>query len=268
MDSVNSPGFVMTNSPSVAGPAPAPAARSPLVFNRQAPSEASIHVYAEIGESGVTAQAFADALAEAKGVKTLHVYVDSPGGDLMTGKAIYNQIARFAKTAMVIATVDGLAASAASFLIMAASRIRMTQHATMMIHEAQSVGWGRASDLRKLADVLDAENRNLIDIYAKRTKHDPAHIASLMAAETWFSAEEAVSNGFADEVMGEVKASAPAPIAAEVTPADRIAAAHRALRIAAMRAETLRVRNRTGASPGAGQGQPCNDTNAVRENAK
>lgn len=228
---------------------------APVLFNRASPTEATLHLYGVIG-SEVTAQDVAAALKDAAGVKTLRLYVDSPGGDLMAGKAIYSQLLRFGQSATVVATVDGLAASACSFLIMAAGRIVMAPEATMMVHEAQAIAGGRAADLRALADVLESETANLVAIYARRTKRDPGDIAAMLAAETWMTAPEAVAAGFADEVLEEPKARprAEAPV---LTAQARVEDARRALRVAAMQAEALRIRRLSNAaSRGGAPGQP------------
>jgi ATP-dependent Clp protease protease subunit len=228
---------------------------APVVFNRASPTEATLHLYGVIG-SEVTAQDVAAALKDAVGVRTLRVFVDSPGGDLMAGKAIYAQLSRCAQTTEVVATVDGLAASAASFLIMAATRIVMAPESTMMVHEAQAIAGGRAADLRALADVLESETTNLVAIYARRTKRDPAEIAAMLAAETWMSATQAVENGFADEVLEAPKARprAEAPV---LTAQARVEDAKRAQRLAAAAAEVLRIRSlRNAASRVATPGQP------------
>jgi len=228
---------------------------APVLFNRASPTEATLHLYGVIG-SEVTAQDVASALKDAAGVKVLRVFVDSPGGDLMAGKAIYNQLSRFAQTTEVVATVDGLAASAASFLIMAATRIVMAPESTMMVHEAQAIAGGRAADLRSLADVLERETANLVAIYARRTKRDPDDIAAMLAAETWMTAPEAVAAGFADEVLEEPKhrPRAEAPV---LTAQARVEDAKRAQRLAAAAAEVLRIRSlRNAASRVATPGQP------------
>ncbi len=224
---------------------------APTVLNRSSPVEASLHLYGVIG-SEVTAQDVAASLKDASGVKVLRVFVDSPGGDLMAGKAIYAQLARFAQAAEVVATVDGLAASAASFMIMAATRIVMAPEATMMVHEARAVAGGKASDLRALADVLESETANLVSIYARRTKRAPEDIAAILAAETWFTAAEAVEAGFADEILSELK---PRPRAE--SDQTRFLASLAAEVNAAQTAEVMRVRNlRNAASRAATPGKP------------
>ena len=237
---------------------------TPVLLNRSSPTEASLHLYGAVGMD-ITAQDVATALKSAAGVKNLNLFVDSPGGDLMTGKAIYAQLSRFAKDAKVTATVDGLAASSASFMIMAAQRIVMAPEATMMVHEAHSVVAGRSSDLRKLADILDAENQNLVAIYAKRTGLAEAQVAELLAAETWMNADQAVASGFADQVLEEPKPK-PRAEGQVVFAKARAQDLDRSVRLAAMQAEALRIRNLcNAASRAAAPGQPGQTTQPSKE---
>lgn len=161
-----------------------------------------LFIYDEIGDSflggGVTAKDVADRLAELAGCRVLNVYVNSPGGSVFEGKAIYNQLSRFDATK--VCTVDGIAASAASFICMAADRIVMAAGSTMMVHRAMGGAMGYADDLRSVADVLDLETKNIAGIYAKRTGRAFDDVLELMAAETWMDPEQAVDLGFADEL--------------------------------------------------------------------
>jgi ATP-dependent protease ClpP protease subunit len=228
-----------------------------VVLNKTSATEATLHVYGVIG-SEVTAQDVATALKDAAGVKTLRVFVDSPGGDLMAGKAIYAQLSRFAQASHVVAQVDGLAASAASFLIMAASRIVMAPEATMMVHQANAVAGGRAADFRKMADILEAENANLVAIYSKRTGKSADEIAALLEAETWMNAEEAVAAKFADEILAEPKPRPRAESAVVMTAQARVEDVERRQRLSVQWAEVERIRSKlsNAASRGGAPGQP------------
>ena len=140
---------------------------------------------------------------------------------------------------------------------MSASRIVMAPEGTMMVHQANAVAGGRAADFRKMADILEAENANLVAIYSKRTGKSPDEIAALLEAETWMNAEEAVKAGFADEVLGEPKPRPRAEDTLVIEAHRRVEDAVRALRLAAMQAETLRIRSlRNAASRVATPGQP------------
>jgi ATP-dependent Clp protease protease subunit len=190
-----------------ARPPPAPgllAELAPLIVAKSSDLKTGeLWIYDVIGEDwwtggGVTAQKVIDALAQLKGVQTLNVFINSPGGDTFEGKTILTNLQRF--DGDVVVHVDGVAASAASFIAMAGDRIIMAPHANMMIHEASSIAFGRAEDMRAKAELLDLQNSDMADIYAARTKRPAAEMLEMMAAETWMSAQQAVDNGFADEV--------------------------------------------------------------------
>jgi ATP-dependent protease ClpP protease subunit len=160
---------------------------------------ATIHVYDEIGYWGVTAQDF---VAELQGItaERIELHVNSPGGDVFDGIAIMQALKSHA--AHVTVTVDSLAASIASVIAMAGDRVVMAKNATMMIHEGHSVAIGNAADMRSTADLLDKVSDNIASIYAERAGGTVEEWRSRMVAETWYSADEAVAAGLADEVLG------------------------------------------------------------------
>jgi ATP-dependent protease ClpP protease subunit len=164
-------------------------------------SAADINLYGIVGQD-FTDQSVADALDQVKDCKNVTIYVNSPGGNYFQGKAIYSQIARFAQAHNVTMVVDAIAGSAASFILMASPRIEMSPSSTMMIHEVHADGFGRARDLHAQANLVEAENGQLADIYAKRTGKDKECVASMMDAETWMTAREAVDQHFADAIAG------------------------------------------------------------------
>lgn len=168
-------------------------------------SEAEVTIYDEIGFFGVTAADFIRDLADIK-ASTINLRINSPGGDVFDGVAIFNAIKRH--TAQVNVFVDGLAASAASFIAMAGDKVLMSPHSQMMIHEASGLAIGNAEDMRKLADMLDKTSTSIADIYAERAGGTTAEWRARMKDETWYSDHEAVAAGLADEVIGS---SGPAP---------------------------------------------------------
>lgn len=201
---------------------------APRLFNA---ATQTMHLYGVVGVD-IRSADVAGALAEAKGPLTL--YVNSPGGDYFDGKAIHSALSRYAQRNKVTAVVDGVAASAASLLAMAATRIEMSPSASMMVHEVHGGASGRAQDLEATAALIRAENQTLASIYAKRTGKSVEDIlAMLSTGDSWFSAEEAVAQKFADGIAGQE----PAPIKksprndAEITK-----------RITAIRAQALGVR--------------------------
>lgn len=212
-----------------------------VMLNRSNPADASLSLYGVFGAE-ITAQSVSDALEGAKGAKRLTVYCDSPGGDLFTGFALLAQFERFAKSAEVVFVVEGLCASAATIAAMGATRVVMAESAAWMIHEARAVAGGTASDFAKMADVLSRETGKLVALYAKKTGKPAEEVASLLAAETWYTAAEAVEHHFADEILSEEKPRPRAEVVPLVTPQERVVGADLVLRVAAMHAEALRIK--------------------------
>jgi ATP-dependent protease ClpP protease subunit len=159
---------------------------------------ARVILYDEIGYFGVTASDFIREL-DALDVRKIDLRVNSPGGDVFDGLAIYNALKNH--PAKVTASVDGLAASAASFIIQAADDIVMEQGATVMIHDALSVTIGNAADHRETADLLDKMSDEIAGIYAARSGRSAESFRDLMRSESWFNGDEAVAAGLADRVV-------------------------------------------------------------------
>lgn len=149
---------------------------------------------------GIAPETFVKVL-RAIDAQVLHLRVNSPGGSVFGARAI-EQALREHK-ARVVAHIDGLAASAASFVVMAADDIVIGKGAMMMIHKAWSLAIGNADDMRSTADLLDKLDGTLVQTYADRTGQAPEAIGEWMAAETWFTAAEAVELGFADRLADE-----------------------------------------------------------------
>jgi len=163
------------------------------------------------GESiGVTARAFVDALAKLpEAVKTIHVHINSPGGDVEGAVNIANALrAQQTKGRTVNTIVDGLAASAASIVAMAGSKVSMADNALMMIHNPWTIGIGNAAEMRKTASVLDTIRTQIINTYQWHSELSTDEIAALMDAETWMDADEAVSKGFATAKIEGLAAAA------------------------------------------------------------
>lgn len=161
-------------------------------------STASIYVYDEIGYWGVTASDFVAELSELTGVTQIDLHINSPGGDVFEGLAIMNCLR--AHPANVTTYVDGIAASIASVIAMAGDQIIMGPHSQLMIHEGSALCIGNAADMRKTAELLDFQSDNIAGVYAARAGGTVEDWRALMVAETWYTAEEAVSAGLADEV--------------------------------------------------------------------
>ncbi len=189
---------------------------------------ASIYIYDEVGAFGITA---ADFVAELNGVQAQNIdlHINSPGGDIFDGVTIFNALVQH--RAQVTTYVDGLAASAASFITQAGDRRVMAQTATMMIHDGQGVVVGDAADMRDMADLLDKESNIIAGIYARRAGGDVADWRARMQDTAWFNADEAVTAGLADEIQGKAPADdPPADEPQNQAPSFDAAALHRALK--------------------------------------
>lgn len=164
-------------------------------------SEAEIFIYGDIGgwwDDSTSADEFTREIAELD-VETINLRLNSPGGGVFDGVAIYNAVARH--PANVIVHIDGIAASIASVIAMAGDEIRIAEGAHMMIHKPWSIALGDSETMRKEADVLDKLEDGIIDIYAARTEQDRDQLEEWVGAETWFLGKEAVDAGFADEMV-------------------------------------------------------------------
>lgn len=136
-----------------------------------------------------------DALGD---IDELHIYINSDGGDVFAGQAIHSMLKRH--SAHKVAHVDGLAASIASVIPMAADEVLMPRNTMMMIHNPWTWGVGNAADFRKMADDLDKIRESLIAAYLDKSGMDRDELIALMDAETWLTADEAVEYGLADRV--------------------------------------------------------------------
>lgn len=170
-----------------------------------------IRIDGEIGggwfeESPVTAKQFAKDLKALGKPKALDIYINSPGGSVFDGQAIYNQIKRHA--AKKTAYIEGLAASIASVIAMAADEIVIPENALMMVHRASGVVAGDAGDMRRTAETLERVESGMIAAYVAKTGRDADDIQELMNAETWMTGAEAVALGFADRVGDPIEATA------------------------------------------------------------
>lgn len=169
-------------------------------------STGALYIYEAIGEDwwtggGVTAKSVQAALDSLKGVKNLDIFINSEGGDVFEAKAIYAQLKRF--DAVKTVHVDGIAASAATFIAMAGDKIITAAMANWMVHEAWGIAAGPAGDLRAYADLLDLQNEDIAGAYARKTGSPIEEMRALMAAETWMSATKALELKFTDEIAEE-----------------------------------------------------------------
>ena len=170
---------------------------------------AEINIFDRIGATwdgeGVTAKKF---IADLKAITagSIMLFVNSPGGSLFDGVAIHNALK--AHPATITAKVMGVAASAASVIVMGADSIEMPANTFLMIHKSASGAFGNADDMRAAADMLDKVDTSMGAIYANRTGKTADEIAQMLADETWLTAEEAVEMGFADKVTDDAPVTA------------------------------------------------------------
>jgi ATP-dependent protease ClpP protease subunit len=166
---------------------------------------AEILIFDEIGAFGISAKQFSDELKAMGDVGLIKVRINSVGGDVFEGIAIYNMLKHH--PARVEVMIDGIAASIASVIAMAGDKISMPENAVMMIHRPFANIIGDADDMRDMADALEKIAGTLVISY-RRSGQSDEQIMTLMSAETWLTAGEAVAAGFADEIVPAVKIAA------------------------------------------------------------
>lgn len=167
---------------------------------------AEVAIYDEIGAYGVSAKGFLAELGALPDGTPVDLRLNSPGGSVFDAVAIYNALKRHAGTVTV--WIDGIAASAASYVAMAGDEIVMPENAFLMIHDPSGLAMGTAGDMRAMAEALDKIAGSLIRGYAAKSGKPDDEIAALMAAETWFDAGDAVAAGFADRLVEPVRMAA------------------------------------------------------------
>jgi ATP-dependent protease ClpP protease subunit len=156
-------------------------------------------LYDEIGDYGITAGAFVQELAGVT-ASNVDLRICSPGGDAYQGVAMFEAVARH--PARVVAHVDGLAASAASFIAMAADEVLIGGHAEMMVHDAHALCVGAEADMIAMAADLGRVSDNIASIYAGQAGGDVKGWRKVMRGERWYTAAEAVDVGLADGIDG------------------------------------------------------------------
>jgi len=163
---------------------------------------ADIWIYQNIGTGwfdGFSAKEFADEVKKLGKIDIINVYLNSAGGNVFDGVAIYNILQR--NKARVIVQIDALAASIASVIAMAGDEIRMAENALMMIHNPWGFVIGDVNDFAKaIEDLNKVKENSIMPAYQKQSGMEEKEIAKLMDAETWMSAAEAKEYGFIDEI--------------------------------------------------------------------
>jgi ATP-dependent Clp protease protease subunit len=169
--------------------------------------EATIHLYDEVGAFGSGSKEFLADLGKLEG-QHIHLRINSPGGSVVEGTAIYNALRRH-KGGLTV-HIDALAASMASVIAMAGAPVYIADNALLMIHNPWTVSAGDSDQLRREADLLDKLKDSLRNAYVRKTGMEADRIAEMMDAETWLDAVEAVALGFADAIEEGVAAAATA----------------------------------------------------------
>ena len=167
-----------------------------------APAERTLFLNGTIAEESwfdddVTPQLFKDELMADSGDIT--VWINSPGGDCVAAAQIYNMLMDYPGNVTV--KIDGIAASAASVIAMAGTKVLMTPVSMLMIHNPMTVAFGDSSEMQKAIEMLGSVKDSIINAYEIKTGLSRAKLSHLMDAETWMDANKAIELGFADEIM-------------------------------------------------------------------
>jgi len=174
-------------------------------------SGAEVLIYDEIGAYGVSARGFLAELGAIPDAAPIDLRLNSPGGSVFDAVAIHNALTRH--TGTVTVWIDGIAASAASYIAMAGDAIVMPENAFLMIHDPSGLVMGTAAEMRAMAETLDKIAGSMTRGYATRSGKPEVEIAALMAAETWFDAQEALAHGLATRLAAPVRIAASFDIA-------------------------------------------------------
>ena len=154
----------------------------------------------------VTPAAFKAELTSGSGPIT--VWINSPGGDCVAAAQIYNMLMDYPSD--VIVRIDGIAASAASVIAMAGTKVQMSPVSVMMIHNPLTVAMGDSDEMRRAIQLLDEVKESIINAYEIKTGLSRAKLSHLMVGETWMNAKKALELGFCDEILYQPEAE-PAP---------------------------------------------------------
>lgn len=190
---------------------PIASARKWYDIKNAAADVAEVFIYDQIGEDwwtgeGVTAKQFANDINAVRAGE-IHLHLNSPGGSVFDGVAIYNALVKH--PAKVTTYIDGLAASIASVIALAGDRVVMAENALFMIHNPSGAVQGTADDMRRMADTLDRiREGSLLSTYMTRSTLSEAELIEAIDAETWYTAAEAQAAGFIDEVSTAVRVAA------------------------------------------------------------
>ena len=171
-----------------------------------APEERVLEINGEIAseswfDDDVTPKLFKDELLSGNGPIT--IWLNSPGGDCIAASQIYSMLMDYAGEVTI--KIDGIAASAASVIAMAGTKVLMAPTALMMIHNPMTMAWGDKSEMTKAIEMLDEVKESIVNAYEIKTGMSRAKISHLMDSETWMNANKAIELGFADDILEDKK---------------------------------------------------------------
>lgn len=170
------------------------------------PEERVLEINGEIAseswfDDDVTPKLFKDELLSGNGPIT--IWLNSPGGDCIAASQIYSMLMDY--VGEVTIKIDGIAASAASVIAMAGTKVLMAPTALMMIHNPMTMAWGDKSEMTKAIEMLDEVKESIVNAYEIKTGMSRAKISHLMDSETWMNANKAIELGFADDILIDKK---------------------------------------------------------------
>lgn len=174
-------------------------------ISNKAEDSADIYLYSEIGGMDITAESFVNDLNSIES-KNLTVHINSLGGSVFDGIAIYNALKDF--DGKVTTKVEGIGASIASVIALAGDEILMSDNSLLMIHDPYAMTGGTAEDMRKTAELLDKIKNEIVGIYKKQTGLEDSVLNKMMSEETWFNSSEALESGFITSVSEGVEVKA------------------------------------------------------------
>jgi len=174
-------------------------------IQNKAGKPADVYIFDEIGTYGITAQEFITDIKDLKDTP-INLRINSLGGDVFDGMAMYNVIKR--REAKTTVYIEGIAASIATIISLGADEVVMAENSLFMIHNAWGGTMGEAKDMRKTAETLEKITGELTDIYRKKTGLSYDTLAEMMDEETWLNANEAFEMGFIDTISDSIKVAA------------------------------------------------------------
>jgi len=182
-----------------------------LETSEEQSAERVLELYGTIAEESwfdddVTPKMFREELFSGEGDVT--IWINSPGGDCIAASQIYSMLMDYKGNVTV--KIDGIAASAASVIAMAGTKVLMAPTALMMIHNPMTGAFGDHADMQKAIEMLNEVKESIINAYEIRTNLSRAKLSHLMDSETWMNAKKAIELGFADDILTDEKKAAEA----------------------------------------------------------